>query len=116
MFALSGAFLYSEGAAKSPETAGRCASSLLTLTQLLLYVNVFDLLLHFTAVAIVINTVVEPGGNMQPAAVTSSRGPARPSLKERKPTARGRAAPPTTNANESNKRAARGGDGVQLAS
>ncbi|XP_056873519.1 centrosomal protein of 170 kDa protein B isoform X5 [Takifugu flavidus] len=63
----------------------------------------------------VINTIVEPGGNIPPA-VTSSRGPPRASVKERKPTTRGRGVPPTTNANESTKRAARGGDSVQLAS
>lgn len=69
----------------------------------------------FITVTIVINTIVEPGGNIPPA-VTSSRGPPRAFVKERKPTTRGRGVPPTTNANESTKRAARGGDSVQLAS
>ncbi|TDH00797.1 hypothetical protein EPR50_G00192720 [Perca flavescens] len=60
----------------------------------------------------VINTIVEPGGVLQPAAVgTPSRGQTRTSSRDKKPTAKPRGAP-TTNANESTKRAPRGPDGA----
>uniref|UniRef100_A0A8D3AFX6 FHA domain-containing protein n=1 Tax=Scophthalmus maximus TaxID=52904 RepID=A0A8D3AFX6_SCOMX len=62
----------------------------------------------------VINTIVEPGGNVQPAAVgTSSLGPTRPSAKEKKPASKTRSAPATSNANASTKRPPRGPDGAQ---
>ncbi|XP_039980448.1 centrosomal protein of 170 kDa protein B [Xiphias gladius] len=61
----------------------------------------------------VINTIVEPSGSLQTAAVgTSSLGPTRPSSREKKPTSKPRGAPPTSNANESTKRPPRGPDGA----
>ncbi|XP_029282183.1 LOW QUALITY PROTEIN: centrosomal protein of 170 kDa protein B-like [Cottoperca gobio] len=61
----------------------------------------------------VINTIVEPGGGLQTAAVgTSSLTQTRPSSKEKKPTTKPRGALPTSNANTSTKRAPRGADGV----
>ncbi|KAF1377086.1 hypothetical protein PFLUV_G00218280 [Perca fluviatilis] len=60
----------------------------------------------------VINTIVEPGGVLQPAAVgTPSRGQTRTSSRDKKPAAKPRGAP-ATNANESTKRAPRGPDGA----
>uniref|UniRef100_A0A3B4UUR4 Centrosomal protein 170B n=1 Tax=Seriola dumerili TaxID=41447 RepID=A0A3B4UUR4_SERDU len=60
----------------------------------------------------VINTIVEPGGSLQTAAVgTSSLGQTRPSSREKKPTSKPRGAPPASNANESTKRPPRGPDG-----
>uniref|UniRef100_A0A3B4UUX5 Centrosomal protein 170B n=1 Tax=Seriola dumerili TaxID=41447 RepID=A0A3B4UUX5_SERDU len=59
-----------------------------------------------------INTIVEPGGSLQTAAVgTSSLGQTRPSSREKKPTSKPRGAPPASNANESTKRPPRGPDG-----
>ncbi|XP_059212058.1 centrosomal protein of 170 kDa protein B [Centropristis striata] len=61
----------------------------------------------------VINTIVEPGGGLQPAAVgTTPRGQTRPSSREKKPAAKPRGATPTSNANESTKRPPRGPDGA----
>ncbi|XP_038583027.1 centrosomal protein of 170 kDa protein B isoform X1 [Micropterus salmoides] len=61
----------------------------------------------------VINTIVEPGGSPQTAAVgTSSLGHTRPSSREKKPATKTRGAPPTSNANESTKRPPRGPDGA----
>ncbi|XP_028996443.1 centrosomal protein of 170 kDa protein B isoform X3 [Betta splendens] len=58
----------------------------------------------------VINTIVEPSGCLQAAAVsTSSVSQTRP--KEKKLTSKPRAPPPASNANESTKRAPRGPDG-----
>ncbi|KAM9339088.1 centrosomal protein of 170 kDa protein B [Symphorus nematophorus] len=61
----------------------------------------------------VINTIVEPGGSLQTAAVgASSLSQTRPSSREKKPAAKPRGAPPTSNANESTKRPPRGPDGA----
>ncbi|XP_041661010.1 centrosomal protein of 170 kDa protein B isoform X1 [Cheilinus undulatus] len=61
----------------------------------------------------VINTIVEPGGSLQTAALgTSSSSQTRPSTREKKPPAKTRGAPPTSNANESTKRPPRGPDGA----
>ncbi|KAM8725257.1 centrosomal protein of 170 kDa protein B isoform 2-T2 [Acanthopagrus schlegelii] len=61
----------------------------------------------------VINTIVEPGGSLQTAAVgTSSASQTRPSSREKKPTTKPRGTPPTSNANESTKRPPRGPDGA----
>ncbi|XP_008295302.1 centrosomal protein of 170 kDa protein B [Stegastes partitus] len=60
----------------------------------------------------VINTIVEPGGSLQTAAVgTSSHGQTRPSSREKKPATKPRGATSTSNANESTKRPPRGPDG-----
>ncbi|XP_049913368.1 centrosomal protein of 170 kDa protein B isoform X2 [Epinephelus moara] len=60
----------------------------------------------------VINTIVEPGGGLQSAAVgTSPRGQTRPSSREKKPATKPRGAASTSNANESTKRPPRGPDG-----
>ncbi|XP_060947953.1 centrosomal protein of 170 kDa protein B [Limanda limanda] len=62
----------------------------------------------------VINTIVEPGGSLQTAAVgTSSHGTSslcqtRPSSKEKKPASKPRSPPQTSNSNESTKRPPRG--------
>ncbi|KAM4521448.1 centrosomal protein of 170 kDa protein B isoform 1-T1 [Odontesthes bonariensis] len=57
----------------------------------------------------VINTIVEPGGGLQAAAVgTSTLAQTRPSSKEKKPGTK----PRSSNANESTKRAPRGPDGA----
>lgn len=70
-----------------------------------------------SAVAVVINTIVEPGGNLQPPAVVAPSGaPTRASLKERRASTRGRGAPAAAYANDSTKRAARAADGLQFAS
>uniref|UniRef100_A0A3B4YSW2 Centrosomal protein 170B n=1 Tax=Seriola lalandi dorsalis TaxID=1841481 RepID=A0A3B4YSW2_SERLL len=59
-----------------------------------------------------INTIVEPGGSLQTAAVgTSSLDQTRPTSREKKPTSKPRGAPPASNANESTKRPPRGPDG-----
>nr|XP_046229858.1 centrosomal protein of 170 kDa protein B isoform X2 [Scatophagus argus] len=59
----------------------------------------------------VINTIVEPGGSLQTAAVgTSSVSQTRPSMREKKPGTKPRGAPPTSNANESTKRTPRGAE------
>uniref|UniRef100_A0A3B5ABH1 Centrosomal protein of 170 kDa protein B-like n=1 Tax=Stegastes partitus TaxID=144197 RepID=A0A3B5ABH1_9TELE len=59
-----------------------------------------------------INTIVEPGGSLQTAAVgTSSHGQTRPSSREKKPATKPRGATSTSNANESTKRPPRGPDG-----
>ncbi|XP_068454836.1 centrosomal protein of 170 kDa protein B isoform X2 [Clinocottus analis] len=55
----------------------------------------------------VINTIVEPGGGLQPAVV----GPTLPSSREKKPSTRPRV-PPTSNANTSTKRPPRGPGGA----
>nr|XP_020515435.1 centrosomal protein of 170 kDa protein B isoform X2 [Labrus bergylta] len=61
----------------------------------------------------VINTIVEPGGSVQTAAVgTSPVSQARPSSREKKPPTKPRSAPTTSNANESTKRPPRGPDGA----
>ncbi|XP_044024181.1 centrosomal protein of 170 kDa protein B isoform X3 [Siniperca chuatsi] len=61
----------------------------------------------------VINTIVEPGGSLQTAAVgTPSLSQTRPSSREKKPASKPRGAPPTSNANESTKRPPRGPDGA----
>ncbi|XP_070781808.1 centrosomal protein of 170 kDa protein B [Enoplosus armatus] len=61
----------------------------------------------------VINTIVEPGGGVQTAAAgTSSLSQTRSSSREKKPAAKPRGAPPTSNANESTKRPPRGPDGA----
>ncbi|XP_044232267.1 centrosomal protein of 170 kDa protein B isoform X2 [Thunnus albacares] len=62
----------------------------------------------------VINTIVEPGGSLQIAAVgTSALGQTpQTSSKEKKPASKSRGAPPTSNANESTKRPPRGPDGA----
>ncbi|XP_056283946.1 centrosomal protein of 170 kDa protein B isoform X2 [Pseudoliparis swirei] len=63
----------------------------------------------------VINTIVEPGGGLQAAAVvTSSLGQTRPSSREKKPAAKLCGAPPTSNANTSTKRPPRGPDGAHF--
>uniref|UniRef100_A0A3P8TQD3 Centrosomal protein 170B n=1 Tax=Amphiprion percula TaxID=161767 RepID=A0A3P8TQD3_AMPPE len=60
----------------------------------------------------VINTIVEPGGSLQTAAVgTSSLGQTRPSSREKKPAAKPRGSTSASNANESTKRPPRGPDG-----
>ncbi|KAM9840303.1 centrosomal protein of 170 kDa protein B [Aulostomus maculatus] len=58
----------------------------------------------------VINTIVEPGGNLQPAAAASSPQTPQASSREKKPTKQ-RGSPPT-NANESTKRPPRGPNGA----
>uniref|UniRef100_A0A3P8TPM9 Centrosomal protein 170B n=1 Tax=Amphiprion percula TaxID=161767 RepID=A0A3P8TPM9_AMPPE len=59
-----------------------------------------------------INTIVEPGGSLQTAAVgTSSLGQTRPSSREKKPAAKPRGSTSASNANESTKRPPRGPDG-----
>ncbi|XP_041814813.1 centrosomal protein of 170 kDa protein B [Chelmon rostratus] len=61
----------------------------------------------------VINTIVEPGGSLQTAAVgTSSVSQTRPSSREKKSAAKPRGTPPTSNVNESTKRPPRGPDGA----
>ncbi|KAI3364696.1 hypothetical protein L3Q82_011476 [Scortum barcoo] len=61
----------------------------------------------------VINTIVEPGGTLQTAAVgTSSLGQTRLSSREKKPAAKLRGTPPSSNGNESTKRPPRGPDGA----
>ncbi|XP_053193275.1 centrosomal protein of 170 kDa protein B [Scomber japonicus] len=62
----------------------------------------------------VINTIVEPGGSLQIAAVGTSAPSQTPqvSSKEKKPASRSRGVPPTSNANESTKRPPRGPDGA----
>uniref|UniRef100_UPI0037E72847 centrosomal protein of 170 kDa protein B isoform X2 n=1 Tax=Semicossyphus pulcher TaxID=241346 RepID=UPI0037E72847 len=61
----------------------------------------------------VINTIVEPGGSVQTAAVgATSVGQTRPSSREKKPPAKPRGGPPSSNANESTKRPPRGPDGA----
>ncbi|TNN36541.1 Centrosomal protein B [Liparis tanakae] len=63
----------------------------------------------------VINTIVEPGGGLQAAAVvTSSLGQTRPSSREKKSANKPRGAPPTSNANTSTKRPPRGPDGAHF--
>ncbi|XP_047194187.1 centrosomal protein of 170 kDa protein B isoform X3 [Hippoglossus stenolepis] len=65
----------------------------------------------------VINTIVEPGGNLQTATVgtsslgTSSLCQTRPSSKEKKPASKPRSPPQTSNSNESTKRPPRGPSG-----
>ncbi|XP_062267939.1 centrosomal protein of 170 kDa protein B [Platichthys flesus] len=57
----------------------------------------------------VINTIVEPGGSLQIAAVgTSSLCQTRPSSKEKKPASKPRSPPQTSNSNESTRRPPRG--------
>ncbi|XP_030577190.1 centrosomal protein of 170 kDa protein B isoform X2 [Archocentrus centrarchus] len=58
----------------------------------------------------VINTIVEPGGSLQAVASGTSLSQTRPSMREKKPTAKPRGAP--SNANESTKRPPRGPDGA----
>ncbi|KAF3703280.1 Centrosomal protein of 170 kDa protein B Centrosomal protein 170B [Channa argus] len=61
----------------------------------------------------VINTIVEPGGSPQTAAVeTSSLVQSRPSSREKKSTSKPRGTPSSSNANESTKRPPRGPDGA----
>uniref|UniRef100_A0A4W6EKV8 Centrosomal protein 170B n=1 Tax=Lates calcarifer TaxID=8187 RepID=A0A4W6EKV8_LATCA len=61
----------------------------------------------------VINTIVEPSGGLQTAAVgTSSISQTRPSSREKKPSSKPRVTPPSSNANESTKRPPRGPDGA----
>ncbi|KAM6992776.1 centrosomal protein of 170 kDa protein B isoform 1-T1 [Tautogolabrus adspersus] len=61
----------------------------------------------------VINTIVEPGGSVQTAAVEMSPvGQTRPSSREKKPPSKPRGAPTTSNANASTKRPPRGPDGA----
>nr|XP_020480333.1 LOW QUALITY PROTEIN: centrosomal protein of 170 kDa protein B-like [Monopterus albus] len=61
----------------------------------------------------VINTIVEPSGSLQTAAVgTSSLGHTRPSSKEKKAATKPRGTLSTSNANESTKRPPRGPDGA----
>lgn len=63
--------------------------------------------------AIVINTIVEPSGSLQTAAVgTPSVSQTRPSSREKKPASKTRGAPSTANANESTRRPPRGPDGA----
>lgn len=60
----------------------------------------------------VINTIVEPGGSLQTAAMgTSSLSQTRVSSKDKKPASKSRGTPSTSNANESTKRPPRGPDG-----
>ncbi|XP_069371028.1 centrosomal protein of 170 kDa protein B isoform X2 [Paralichthys olivaceus] len=66
----------------------------------------------------VINTIVEPGGNLQTVAVgmsslgTSPIGQTRPSSKEKKPASKPRSSPHTSNSNESTKRPPPGPSGA----
>lgn len=66
-------------------------------------------------VDVVINTIVEPAGTLHASSgATSSLDQSRPSSREKKPSARPRSTPPTSNVNENTKRTARGATGARL--